>query len=176
MATTWKIDATHSEVLFKVKHLVISTVTGSFRTFDATLTTEGDSFEGAQVSFEADVNSIDTNMPQRDAHLKSDDFFNAEKFPKMTFASTSLKKKSGNDYVLEGHLTIRDITKLVSLDVEFGGTMVDFYGNTKAGFEATAKINRKEFGLAWSAVTEAGGIVVADEVKIVLNIQFAKQA
>ncbi|MES2627923.1 MAG: YceI family protein [Bacteroidota bacterium] len=168
---TWTIDPMHSEVQFKVKHLVISTVTGSFKTYSATVTTDGDNFDNAKVHFEADTKSIDTGVEQRDQHLQGDDFFNSEKFPKLTFESKSF---SGSK--LTGDLTIRDVTKEVTLDVEFGGKMTDFYGNEKAGFEVTGKINRKEFGLQWAAVTEAGGIVVGDDVKLIANIQLQKQA
>jgi len=172
MATTkWALDPMHSEVQFKVKHLVISTVTGSFKTFEGTVTTEGDTFEGAEVEFSLDVNSIDTNQEQRDGHLKSAEFFDAEKYPKITFKSTSL-----TDDKLTGDLTIKDVTKSVTLDVEHGGTATDFYGNLKAGFEVTGKINRKEFGLTWSGVTEAGAVVVGEDIKLIINVQFAKQA
>ncbi|AYQ35294.1 MULTISPECIES: YceI family protein [Runella] len=177
MATsTWVIDPTHSEVQFKVKHLVISTVTGSFKSFEGSVQTEGDSFDGASIQFTADVNSIDTNMEQRDGHLKSADFFDAENFPTLSFASTSFVQKGDDEFTLTGDLTLRGVTKSISLAVNYGGQMVDFYGNTKAGFELTGKINRKDFGLNWGAVTEAGGVVVSDEVKLHFNIQVAKQA
>ena len=172
--TKWVLDPTHSEVLFKVKHLVISTVTGSFKVFDGSFETENDDFSNAQIDFSLDVSSIDTNQGQRDTHLKSPEFFDAEKYPKMTFSSTSFTK-DGDDYDLQGHLTIKDQTKPVKLSVEFGGTATDFYGNEKAGFEITGKISRKEFGLTWDAVTEAGAIVVGDEIKLNINVQFAKQ-
>ncbi|MCP9291199.1 YceI family protein [Gracilimonas sediminicola] len=168
---TWNIDPTHSEIQFKVKHLVISTVTGNFKSFNGVLETEDDSFENASVTFEADIDSITTNNEDRDAHLKSDDFFNAKKFPKLNFESTSFKKTGGDTYELTGNLTIRDITKEVTLNAEHGGTVSDPYGQTKAGFEINGSINRKEFGLKWSAVTEAGSVVVADEVKLHLNVQ-----
>jgi len=147
MATsTWVIDPTHSEVQFKVKHLVISTVTGSFKSFEGSVQTEGDSFDGASIQFTADVNSIDTNMEQRDGHLKSADFFDAENFPTLSFASTSFVQKGDDEFTLTGDLTLRGVTKSISLAVNYGGQMVDFYGNTKAGFELTGKINRKDFG------------------------------
>ena len=171
--TLWKIDPTHSEVQFKVKHLVISTVTGTFKSFEGTLESEGEDFDGASASFSLDVNSIDTNVADRDAHLKSDDFFNAEKYPHLKFEGT-LHKKSDSEYKLVGPLTIRDITKEVELNVEYGGTMVDGYGQTKSGFEITGKVSRKEFGLKWDMLTEAGGVVVADEVRLNLNIQIIK--
>jgi polyisoprenoid-binding protein YceI len=171
---TYKIDAAHSDILFKVKHLMITTVTGNFKSFDATLTAEAEDFSDAQISFTADVNSIDTRSEQRDGHLKSDDFFNAEKFPELKFTSTSFSK-NGDGYVLKGDLTIRDITKPVELKAEFNGTMVDPWGQHKIGFEAEGKIKRKEYGLNWDAVTEAGGVVVSDDVKLQLNVQFIKQ-
>ena len=176
MATTkWVLDPTHSEVQFKVKHLVISTVSGFFKSFEGSLTTDSEDFENAKVEFSLDVNSIDTNQEQRDAHLKSADFFDAEKYPKISFTSTSFTK-DGDDYQLKGDLTIKDVTKPVSLDVEYGGSAGDFYGNTKAGFEVTGKINRKDFGLTWDGVTEAGSIVVGEDIKLIINVQFAKQA
>lgn len=176
MATTkWVLDPTHSEVQFKVKHLVISTVTGSFKSFEGTLETEGDDITNGKVEFSLDVNSIDTNQEQRDGHLKGPDFFDAENHPKITFKSNSLTAKSDDEYVAEGELTIKGITKPVTLNVEFGGSADDFYGNTKAGFEVTGKISRKEFGLTWEGVTEAGSIVVGDDIKLIANVQFAKQ-
>lgn len=175
MATKWTIDPTHTEVSFKVKHLVISTVTGYFRSFDGTLTTESDDdFSNAKVDFTIDTASIDTNQEQRDEHLRSADFFDAEKNPKITFTSTALEKK-GDDYVLKGDLTMAGTTQPVTLDVEHGGIVTDGYGNVKAGFEVNGKISRKAFGLTWSSVTEAGAIVVADEIKLIANVQFVKQ-
>lgn len=176
VSTVWKIDPIHSEIQFKVKHLVISTVTGEFTRFDATAEAEEDNFEGADVTFEADVTSVTTRNEQRDQHLLSDDFFAADKHPKIVFKSTSFEKTDENNYKLNGDLTIRDITKPVELDVEYGGTVQDPYGNTKAGFDVTGKINRKDFGLKWNGVTEAGNIVVSDMVTLQLSVQFAKQA
>lgn len=175
MATTWNIDPTHSEVHFKVKHMMVSTVSGAFYEFEGQVISEADDFSNASIEFSANVDSIDTKIAGRDAHLKSDDFFNAEKFPTLSFKSTSFTKE-GENYILEGNLTIRDITKNVFLDVEFNGTAVDPYGQTKAGFEINGKIKRSIFGLKWNAITEAGGIVVSDEVKLVMNIQLTKQA
>jgi len=171
--TTWNIDQMHSEVQFKVKHLVISTVTGTFNKFEGSIESDSDDFDGAEASFALDVNSIDTNVADRDAHLKSDDFFNAEKYPQITF-NGKLTKVTKSNFKLVGPLTIRETTKEVELNVELGGTMVDGYGQTKAGFEISGVINRKEFGLNWSMVTEAGGVVVGDDVKLHLNIQVAK--
>jgi polyisoprenoid-binding protein YceI len=141
----WSIDPIHSDIHFKVKHLMINTVTGSFKKFDATLETSNNDLSDAKISFTADVASVETGMEMRDTHLKSDEFFNAEKFPQLKFTSTTLTKVKDKNYKLKGDLTIRDITKPVELDVEYGGQMVDFYGNTKAGFEITGKINRKGF-------------------------------
>lgn len=172
----WHIDPTHSEVQFKVKHLVISSVTGTFNKFEGTLESEKEDFSDAKASFVADINSIDTNNEQRDGHLKSDDFFSADKHPQLSFVSTQLTKKSNQEYVLKGDLTLKGVTKSVELTVELGGVAKDPYGQTKVGFEITGKISRKDFGLSWSATTEAGGLVVGDEVKLLLNVQFVKQA
>jgi polyisoprenoid-binding protein YceI len=174
--STYKIDAAHSEITFKVKHLMITNVTGSFSKFDATMESAAADFSDAKISFEADINSISTNNADRDGHLKSDDFFSAEKFPTLSFKSTSLTNNGGSDYTLTGDLTIRDITKTVSFPVEYGGTATDPYGQVKSGFEIAGKFNRSDFGLTWSAVTEAGGVVVSDEVKLNLNVQMIKQA
>ncbi len=172
---TFIIDPTHSEVSFKVKHLMISTVTGSFGQFDANMSAEKENFTDAQISFEADIDSISTKNDQRDQHLRSADFFDAENHPKMTFVSTALTQKSDTDYVLSGNLTIRGTTKPVELAVEYAGKMVDFYGNEKHGFEINGKLSRKEFGLQWNGITEAGGVVVSDEVKLSVNVQFQKK-
>ena len=174
MATTnWVIDASHSEIQFKVKHLVITTVTGSFNEFGGTVES-GDTFENAKISFEANTSSISTNSEQRDGHLKGPDFFDAEKFPKLHFIATKFSKK-GDAFELIGDLTIKDVTKSVTLAVEYGGTAQDPWGNTKAGFEVSGKINRKDFGLTWNAPTEAGGVLVSDEVKLIANVQLLKQ-
>jgi polyisoprenoid-binding protein YceI len=173
---TYKIDPDHSDIMFKVKHLMISTVTGIFKKFDATLEVNEDDLNQAQVTFEADITSVDTKNEQRDGHLKSDDFFNAEKFPKMTFKSTSIEKTGDDEYRLIGDLTIRDITKPVELKVEYNGKTKDPWGQERMGFEVSGKINRREYGLKWSAVTEAGGLVVADDVKLAMNVEMVKQA
>lgn len=174
--TIWNIDPTHSEIQFKVKHLVISTVTGHFRQFEGTLETEGDDFATATIHFEADTASVDTNQTQRDEHLRSAEFFDSEQYPKMTFQSTQVEKTGDDTYTVTGDLTIKDVTKSVELKAEYGGSMTDFYGNYKSGFEISGKINRKEFGLTWGAVTEAGGVVVGDEVKLAFNVQIARPA
>ena len=174
--TKWVLDPMHSEVQFKVKHLVISTVSGFFKSFEGELDTENDDFSDASISFSLDIDSIDTNQTPRDEHLKSAEFFDAEKYPKITFKSTSFTKTGDDEYSLVGDLTVKDVTKSVTLDVEFGGAATDFYGNTKAGFEISGKINRKDFGLTWSGVTEAGAVVVGEDIKLLINVQFAKQA
>jgi polyisoprenoid-binding protein YceI len=173
---TWKIDASHSEIEFKVKHLMITNVNGFFTDYDATVEASSDDFSDATITFEAKVDSINTKNEQRDGHLKSDDFFNAAEFPVIKFESTGIVKKDNEHYKLSGNLTIRDNTKPVELDVEYAGITVDPYGQTKAGFELSGKISRKEFGLKWTATTEAGGIVVSDDVKLLANVQLIKQA
>ncbi len=173
---TYKIDPAHSEITFKVKHLMITNVTGSFTQFDGTMETNSDDFSGANISFEADINSITTHNEQRDGHLKSADFFDAEQFPKLTFTSTSFTKKGGDDYELTGDLTMHGVTKPVVLDVELGGVTTDPWGQSKVGFEITGKVNRKEFGLEWNATLETGGVMLGEEVKLFLNVQLIKQA
>ena len=174
--TKWVLDPMHSEVQFKVKHLVISTVSGFFKSFEGSLTTENDDFTDANIEFSLDVNSIDTNQEHRDTHLKSAEFFDAEQFPHITFKSSSFTKKDDEEYELKGDLTIKGITNPVTLQVKHGGSAADFYGNTKAGFDITGKINRKDFGLTWDGVTEAGSVVVGEDIKLVISVQFAKQA
>lgn len=169
--TNWSIDQAHSEIAFKVKHMMISTVTGHFEDFQATAKTDGDDFNNAAIEFSAKTASINTKNKDRDTHLKSDDFFNSQKFPEIKFVS-----KSFDGDQLIGDLTIRDVTKEITLDVDFNGIAVDPYGQTKAGFEIAGEVNRKDFNLTWNAVTEAGSIVVSDKVKLVIDVQFAKQA
>ena len=169
--TNWSIDNAHSEIAFKVKHMMISTVTGHFEDFEATAKTNGDNFNNAVIEFSAKTASINTKNKDRDAHLKSDDFFSSEKFPEMRFVS-----KSFDGEHLIGDLTIRDVTKEITLNADFNGVAVDPYGQTKAGFEITGELNRKDFNLTWSAITEAGSIVVSDKVKLVVDVQFIKQS
>jgi polyisoprenoid-binding protein YceI len=177
MATTkWVIEPSHSEVQFKVRHLMITNVTGSFSKFDGTVETEGDDVSTAKVRFTADMSSISTNNEQRDAHLRSADFFDAETHPQLIFEGDRLELVSGDDFLMHGTTTIRGISKPLTLKVEYGGLMVDPWGNTRVGFTVDGKINRKDFGVNWSATTEAGGIVVSDEVRIHCNAEFIKQA
>lgn len=166
----------HSEVQFKIKHLVISTVTGTFRQFGGGATTEHDDFDGAEVHFELDVNSIDTNQEMRDTHLKSAEFFEADTYPKIAFKSTSFRKIDDDEYALVGELTMKGVTKPVTLKAEYGGTAKDAYGNQKLGFEVTGKINRKEFGLTYNALTETGGLALGEDIKLIANIQLAQAA
>ncbi|MEO8086947.1 MAG: YceI family protein [Bacteroidota bacterium] len=172
--TKWGLDKAHSEIQFKAKHMMISNVTGGFNSYDATIETEDEDFSTAQITFTADTASVNTGSEQRDGHLKGDDFFNAEKFPKITFVSTSVEKTGEGKFKLNGDLTVRDVTKPFSLDVVFEGKVVDPWGNTKLGFSLNGKLSRKEFGLIWNVVTEAGGILVSDEVKIQASVQVAK--
>lgn len=172
----WIADKTHSNIQFKVKHLMINTVTGDFTDYEIEVESDAVDFSDASIRFIADVASIHTGVDARDAHLRSDDFFNADAFPKMTFVSSAFTHVADDKYVLKGDLTIRDITLPVTLDVEYGGRMNDFYGNTKAGFEISGTINRKEFGLKWNALTETGGFAVSENVKLVLNVQLLQVA
>ena len=173
--TTWNLDKSHSNVKFTVTHLVISEVDGSFTDFTGTMTASKPDFTDATIHFTVDVNSIDTDNEKRDAHLKDDDFFNAAKYPKMEFKSIEMKKTGENTYALTGYLTIRDVTKEVTFDVTYGGTVIDPWGNTKAGFKATSTINRFDYHLKWNTLTEAGGAVVGKEVKITINASFTKE-
>ena len=168
--TKWNIDPTHSEIKFKVKHMMISTVSGQFTDFEGSVESESDKFTDAQFSFSAKIDSVITNNADRDTHLKSEEFFAADKFPEMTF-----KSKSFDGTKITGDLTIRDVTKEVVLDTDFNGVAVDPYGQIKAGFELTGSISRKDFGLTWNAVTEAGSVVVSDKIKLDANLQFIKQ-
>ena len=174
--TKWVVDPAHSEIQFKVKHLMITTVTGYFREYNMEVETDEDDFtKASSIIFTAKTSSIDTNNSQRDTHLKSDDFFNAEKFDKVKFVGKSFAK-AGENYELQGDLTIRDITKPLTLEVEYGGIVTDPYGQTKAGFTVDGKIKRKEFNLTWDAVTEAGQVVVSNDIRIHCEVQLIKQA
>lgn len=174
--TKWTIDPVHSEIQFKVKHLMITTVTGHFKEVSATVESEEPDFSDADVYFEAKTASLSTNDEKRDDHLRSGDFFDAEKYPALKFESTSLKK--GDDagvYNVTGDLTIKDVTKPVTLVAEFGGIQKDPWGNHKAGFSVHGKINRKDWGLNWNAALESGGVLVSDEVRIFCELQFSRE-
>ncbi len=170
----WALDPTHSEIHFKVKHLMISNVSGKITKFDASVETEEEDFTTAKVSFSAEASSVTTFNEQRDQHLQSSDFFDTAKFPQIKFTITKLESEGAENYEVYGDLTIRDITKPVKFAVEFGGVIKDPWGNTRAGLTIEGKINRKEFGLVWHAVTEAGGLVVGDDVKLHAELEFVK--
>lgn len=172
--TTWVIDPTHSEIGFKVKHLMITTVSGKFASFEAKAETESDDFVGAYISFSAQTASVSTGNEQRDGHLRSGDFFESEAHPVLSFESTAFARKD-EDYQLDGHLTIKGQTHPVSLHVEFSGVATDPWGNQKAGFTLSGKISRSQWGLNWNAALEAGGVLVSDEVKLHADIQLVKQ-
>lgn len=169
----WVLDPTHSEIFFKVKHLMITNVKGTFGSFNASI--DGEDFSKSPIAVTIDVNSISTNNADRDAHLKSGDFFETEQHPEINFVSKSFDSKGGDEYKLSGDLTIKGITKPITLDVEFGGTNKDPWGNEKAGFEVKGKFNRSEFGLNWNSALETGGLLVSDEVKLEASVQFVKQ-
>jgi polyisoprenoid-binding protein YceI len=174
--TKWVLDPNHSEILFKVKHLMITNVKGEFRKFEATAVTIGDDFSKATINLSIDAASIFTNADDRDTHLKSADFFDVENHKAITFEGTAFTKLDDENYRLKGNLTIKGISKEVNLDVEFGGLNKDPWGNEKAGFSLSGKISRKDWGLNWNAALETGGVLVSDEVKINAEVQFVKQA
>lgn len=174
--TTWVIDPTHSEVGFKVKHMMFTNVSGKFDAFNASAESDSDNFENARIRFSAQTASINTGNTDRDNHLRSGDFFDAGQFPELTFVSTSFHKKSGDNYVLEGDLTLHGVTRNIVLDVEYGGMMKDPWGNMKAGFSVNGSFHRKDFGLTWNAALETGGVLVSDEVRVHADIQMVKQA
>ncbi|MCX6270417.1 MAG: YceI family protein [Bacteroidetes bacterium] len=175
--SNWGIDPNHSEIAFKVKHLMITNVKGVFKEFEASIIITGGEFMTSDISFSLNAASVDTGTADRDTHLKSPDFFDVENHRKITFIGKEAKKvdDEGN-YILTGDLTIKGITRPVKLDVEFGGVMKDPWGNEKAGYSITGKINRKDWDLNWNAALEAGGLLVSDEVKINCDIQLVKQA
>ena len=174
--TKWNLDPAHSELQFKARHLMITNVTGEFTDIEATVETEGDDFNTARVVAEIKTASVNSGSPDRDIHLKSDDFFSSEKFPSMKFVSTEVKHTCENTYKLIGDLTIRDVTKPISLNVIFEGIVKDPWGNTKAGFTVDGKLNRKDYNLVWNVITETGGLLVSEEVKIHASLQFSKAA
>jgi len=177
MSTTkWALDNAHSEIQFKVRHLMVSWAHGNFKNFSADVESNGDDFTTAKVRFTAEVDSINTNNEQRDAHLKNGDFFDAENHPQITFESESWEKISDDEYKLHGHLTMRGTTKKITLRVEYGGIMQDPWGNTRTGFTVSGKINRKEFGISFGGVTETGSIMLGDDVTINANVEFVKVA
>jgi polyisoprenoid-binding protein YceI len=173
--TTWKIDPAHSQVEFAVRHLMITTVRGRFTDVKGTVVTEGDDPQTAQVEVVIDANTIDTREPQRDAHLKSADFFDAEKYPYITFKGKRVTDLRGDQFKLVGDLTIHGVTREVVLDVTSEGRAKDPWGGERAGYSATTKVNRKDFGLTWNQALETGGWVVGDEIKISIDLELIKQ-
>jgi len=167
------IDPSHSRVQFKVKHLMISNVLGSFKEFEGKASMVENDFSSTVVSFSINTATIDTEAPDRDTHLRSADFFDVEKYPKISFEGKGLTQKDEENYELNGNLTIKDITKPVTLSVEFGGLMTDPWGNKKAGFSVTGEINRKDWGMVWNATLETGGVLVSDKVKILCDVEFS---
>jgi polyisoprenoid-binding protein YceI len=174
--TKWAIDPAHTKVSFKVKHLMISNVLGHFKEFEGQVITDENDFSSAVINFTLNTASIDTEIADRNAHLKSADFFDVEKYPKITFSGTGMKDLGDEMYELTGDLTIKDVTKAVTLSVEFGGIMADPWGNVKAGFSINGKINRKDWGLNWNAALEAGGVLVGEDVKISGDVELVKLA
>ena len=172
--TTWAIDPTHSDLLFKIKHLVISNVTGSFKKFEGNIVTLGDDFNNAKVNLTIDVKSIDTNQAQRDGHLQTGDFFSADLYPQIIFESTSFVNVGGSDYKMRGNLTMKGVTKAVELNVEYGGSEDNGHGVLKHGFEITGIVNRIEFGMTWNKLTDTGGLGLGEDIKLIANIQVAK--
>lgn len=172
--TKWVADPTHSELLFKVKHLMITNVKGEFRKFNAEITSTDSGFKNAKVNVTVDASSIFTNNDDRDNHLKSADFFDVEKYPEITFEGTAFTQISEENYKLTGLLTMKGVSKEITLDVEFGGVNKDPWGNEKSGFTINGKINRKDWGLNWNAALETGGVLVSEEVAIQGEVQFVK--
>lgn len=172
--TKWNLDKTHAEVQFKIRHLMISNVSGTFTNFNAEAVTNENDFTTLKASFTADVNSLTTANEQRDGHLKAEDFFNVAKYPTITFVSTRIENVTKENFTMFGNFTMKGLTKEIQLNVDFGGITKDAWGNTKAGFEVTGKINRSDYGLTWNMLTETGGVTLSDEVKIYCNVEFAK--
>jgi len=171
---TYKIDPFHSDIAFKVKHMMISTVNGCFQKFDATMESSTEDFTDAKITFECDVDSVYTNIADRDAHLKSPDFFSAEEYPKISYTSTSVEK-DGDEYIVTGDLTIKGITKSIVLDGTYNGNDVDMYGNTKHGFELSGKVNRADYGLTFNALSGKGNAMVGGEIRLLISIQMLEQ-
>jgi|SRR6218665_1660944 len=171
----WAIDPTHSEIGFKVKHMMFTNVSGKFNQFEAAIENDEEAFETSQISFSADVNSVDTANADRDGHLRSADFFDVENFAKLSFKSTSIQKVNDGLYNISGDLTIKDVIKNITLETEYSGLMKDPWGNTKIGLSLNGKINRKDFGLTWNAALETGGVLVGEDIKLAAEVQFVKQ-
>ena len=171
---TWEVDQTHSKVRFSVSHLVVSELEGNFKSFEGAVIASKEDFSDAKFTFSIDVNSINTDNEKRDGHLRSEDFFYVEKFPKMTFESTSFEKIEGNKYLLKGNLTMRGVTKAIALDVKYGGSIDLGEGNAKAGFVVKGDLNRIDYGVAWNRKTKQGSWSVGEEVDIVIKLECNK--
>ena len=171
----WNIDGAHSEIGFKVRHMMITNVNGIFNSYTATMAADATDFSDAETSFEADIDSVSTRNEQRDGHLKGEEFFNAAQFPKINFKSTSFNKTGDGLYTMKGMFNMHGVEKEVSMNVEFTGTVVDPWGQVKSGFEITGSLNRSEFGLTWNATSEDGSIVLDEVIKLALNVQMIKQ-
>ncbi|KGL39456.1 hypothetical protein BMT55_06180 [Listeria newyorkensis] len=171
----WNVDPAHSSIEFQVKHMMVSKVKGVFKDFSADLTLDPEDLTTASLTFTVDAASIDTRQEARDGHLKSPDFFDVENYPSITFKSTNIVADGGNEYKVTGDLTVRSVTKPITLNVEYEGTSKDpMSGNMVAGFEGTGKFNRKDFGLNYNAVLETGGVLIGDEVKLNIQIEVSK--
>lgn len=175
-STVWILDPAHSDIGFKVRHLMITSVRGSFSKFDVRVECESDEFSHAKIECTIDASSISTGVADRDAHLRSADFFDVEKFPDIKFTAEGIRQKSNGEFDVSGNLTIHGVTQPITLEGEYGGVVTDPYGQTKAGFTVEGSLNRKDYGLTWSAMTEAGGVVVADNIQFTCDIQMIRQS
>lgn len=173
--TKWSLDPLHSEITFKIKHLMITNVSGNFKKFDVSVETNGEDFTTASINAKIDVDSINTNNEQRDAHLRNADFFEVDKYPEISFTSTHVEKLDDENFNLYGNLTIKETTKPVKLSLEYGGVTKDAWGNYKAGFSLSGKINRHEFGVSFNPVLETGNVALGEEIKISGEIQLVKE-
>lgn len=175
-ADNWKVDPVHSSVEFKVSHMVVGKVEGKFTDFDGTIDFDGKDLVGGTVTFTVQVNSVNTGNDKRDGHLRSPDFFDVEKYPTMTFTSKKVIPGEGNSFKLIGDLSMKDVTKEVTFDCEFNGTMSDSQGNQRAGFSATTTINRQDYNISWDRVMDTGGLVAGNNVNITLDLEAVKPA
>ncbi|MGA2298128.1 MAG: YceI family protein [FCB group bacterium] len=173
--TTWKFDKSHTSITFNVSHMVITTVTGKFHDFDGSVTSDKDDFQDAKIEFKVETKSVDTDNLNRDSHLKTNDFFASDKYPEMTFKSTSFQKIKGKKYKLTGDFTIRDVTKNITLDVDYNGSVTDQRGNVHAGFRLSGEIDRFDFNMKWDKTLDAGGLIAGREVELICNVELIKQ-
>ena len=174
--TTWTMDKAHTKVGFSITHMVITSVEGFFKDYDAKITSKDDDFSTAGIDFTINTNSIFTDNERRDNHLRSDDFFNAEKYPQLIFKSKLIKKVGEDKYKLVGDFTIRDVTKEIELDVKLNGIIKDGFGNTRAGFKITGEVNRFDYNLKWSKTIETGGLIAGKEVELIINLEILRKS